>query len=97
MSIETADLFLKQQVELYKIFLQKNKAYGEAYRQFGAVGVIMRMGDKISRLTNITHSSVSIDMGGETLRDTLKDLTNYGVLALMELDRLEAEQDDIHN
>jgi len=94
----TAELFLKQQVELYKIFLQKNNAYGDAYRQFGAVGVIMRMGDKLMRLRTITQSSVSIDMGDETLRDTLKDLSNYCVLALLELDRLEAEQhDDIHN
>tara|TARA_R110000851_G_scaffold54443_1_gene128485 strand:+ start:247 stop:540 length:294 start_codon:yes stop_codon:yes gene_type:complete len=97
MSIETADLFLRQQVELYKIFLQKNTAYGNSYQQFGAVGVIMRMGDKLMRLKTITQSSVSIDMGDESLRDTLKDLSNYCVLALLELDRLEEEQRDIHN
>jgi len=96
--MDTAELFLKQHTELYKIFLQKNSAYGDAYRQFGAVGVIMRMGDKLMRLKTITQSSVSIDCGDETLRDTLKDLANYCVLALLELDRLEKEQDDdIHN
>jgi len=96
--MDTAELFLKQHTELYKIFLQKNSAYGASYQDYGAIGVLVRMNDKINRLRTITKSSVSIDCGDETLRDTLKDLANYCVLALLELDRLEKEQDDdIHN
>ena len=89
--------FLKKQTELYKLYLQKNKCYGNCYKDYGAIGIIIRMNDKINRLRTITNHSVNIDCGDESLKDTLRDLGNYAVLALMEIDRLEREQDDIHN
>ncbi len=89
--------FLKPQTELYKLYLQKNKCYGDSYKDYGAIGIIIRMNDKINRMKTITNHNVNIDCGDEGLKDTLRDLSNYAVLALMEIQRLEREQDDIHN
>jgi hypothetical protein len=94
---DDAHEFLKHQVEQYKTYLSKNEAYGKSYKDYGAIGIIIRMNDKINRMKTITKSSVSINVGDESVRDSIKDLGCYCILALMELDRLESEQDDIHN
>lgn len=76
--------------EAFSIFQKKNSDYGDAFADYGAVGVIMRMGDKIRRMSNITSTSVTL-VEDERLRDTLMDLANYAVMGLMLLD----EQDSI--
>ena len=40
----------KVQEEGLELFKQKNKDYGDAFATYGTVGVLVRMGDKISRL-----------------------------------------------
>ena len=46
------------QQEAFKLFMKKNADYGDAFANYGPVGVIVRMGDKIQRLQNITKSGV---------------------------------------
>ena len=65
--------------------MKKNKDYGDAFANFGPVGVIVRMGDKINRLASVTGSSVSL-IKTETIRDTLIDLHNYAAMAIMLMD-----------
>lgn len=72
-------------IELFKI---KNKDYGDAFANFGPVGVIVRMGDKINRLSSITSSSVCL-VKTESIRDTLIDLHNYAAMAIMLMDEKE--------
>ena len=71
------------------LFRRKNADYGNAYRHYGAVGVIVRMGDKIKRLSSITSREVRL-VDDETLRDTLLDLHNYAAMAIMLLDEDES-------
>ena len=71
--------------EAMDLFKKKNKDYGEAFANFGPVGVIVRMGDKINRLSSVTGSSVSL-IKTETIRDTLIDLHNYAAMAIMLMD-----------
>lgn len=71
--------------EALNLFQKKNKDYGDAFANFGPIGVIVRMGDKINRLTNITKSSIRL-VEDETIRDTLIDLHNYAAMAIMLLD-----------
>ena len=52
---------------------------------FGPIGVIVRMGDKINRLTSVTKNGVNL-VDNESLRDTLIDLHNYSAMAVMLLD-----------
>ena len=48
------------QKEGLELFKRKNKDYGDAFANFGPIGVIVRMGDKINRLMNITKSNVTM-------------------------------------
>jgi len=73
------------QNEAISLFKKKNQDYGDSFANFGPVGVIVRMGDKINRLSSITKSSVSL-VKTESIRDTLIDLHNYAAMAVMLMD-----------
>ena len=73
------------QKEGLELFTKKNTDYGDAFANYGVVGVLVRMGDKIARLQSITTKSVSL-VNTESLRDTLIDLHNYSAMAIMLLD-----------
>jgi len=75
----------KVQNEGVELFKKKNKDYGDAFANYGVIGVLVRMGDKIARLQSITTKSVSL-VNTESLRDTLIDLHNYSAMAIMLLD-----------
>ena len=68
-----------------EIFKKKNSDYGDSFANYGPVGVIVRMGDKINRLANITKSGVTL-VNDESIRDTLIDLHNYAAMAVMLID-----------
>ena len=69
----------------YNMFKRKNADYGDAFATYGPIGVIVRMGDKISRLTSVTRTGVTM-VNDESLRDTLIDLHNYSAMAIMLMD-----------
>jgi hypothetical protein len=68
-----------------ELFIKKNKDYGDAFADFGTIGVIMRMNDKIKRLINITKNKI-VMIDDEKLYDTLIDLHNYSAMAIMLLE-----------
>lgn len=68
------------------LFIKKNKDYGKAYSKYGAIGVLIRINDKISRLQTITKTKILL-VDDESLKDTLIDLHNYSAIALMELNK----------
>ena len=73
------------QQEGLELFKRKNADYGDAFATYGTVGVLVRMGDKISRLQSITTRQVSL-VDTESMRDTLIDLYNYAAMAIMLID-----------
>ena len=73
-----------------QLFKKKNADYGDAFATYGAVGVIVRMGDKISRLSSIDNSNITL-VNDESMKDTLMDLHNYSAMALMLLEEDEGE------
>ena len=75
----------KVQAEGLELFERKNQDYGDAFANYGVIGVLVRMGDKIARLQSISTKSVSL-VDSESLRDTLIDLHNYSAMAIMLLD-----------
>ena len=75
----------KVQTEGLELFRKKNLDYGDAFANYGVVGVLVRMGDKIARLQSITTKAVNL-VNTESLRDTLIDLHNYSAMAIMLLD-----------
>ena len=69
----------------YELFAKKNADYGDAFATYGAVGVLVRIGDKLSRLASIEKNGVTL-VNDESLRDTLIDLHNYSAMAIMCMD-----------
>jgi|TARA_Y200000002_G_scaffold350247_1_gene327465 hypothetical protein len=78
------------QDEARDLFSRKNADYGDAFATYGSIGVLVRIGDKINRLTSITNKSVTL-VDDEGLRDTLVDLHNYAAMAVMLLDEKTKE------
>ena len=73
------------QKEGLELFRKKNSDYGDAFANYGAIGVLVRMGDKISRCQSISNKSINL-VDSESLRDTLIDLHNYSAMAIMLID-----------
>lgn len=85
----------KIQNEARDLFKKKNQDYGDAFANYGAIGVLVRIGDKISRLQSITTRQISL-INTESLRDTLIDLHNYSAMAIMLLDEKNPIQTSNH-
>lgn len=70
------------------LFKKKNTDYGDAFAEFGVIGVLMRIEDKIKRSLSITKNGITL-VDDEKIRDTLIDLHNYAAMAIMLLDEKE--------
>lgn len=86
----------KIQSESLELFKKKNEDYGDSFATYGVVGVLVRLGDKISRLTNIHNRGVTL-VDDESLRDTLIDLHNYSAMAVMLMDEVKSNIDSINS
>ena len=82
---------LKVHQEALELFKKKNADYGDSFANFGPVGVIVRMGDKINRLSSVTKNGVHF-VDNESIRDTLIDLHNYAAMAVMLIDEENNEE-----
>lgn len=87
-----ATTFLAHALENTLLMDRKQQDYGPGnISEFGLFGVIVRMHDKIKRLTNLMKSRAvcgtvisTIDTPqNEPLEDTLRDISNYGTIGLM--------------
>ena len=76
------------QSEALSLFEKKNADYGDAFANYGSVGVLVRIGDKLGRYTSISKSGITL-VDNEALRDTLIDLHNYSAMAIMLIDENE--------
>jgi hypothetical protein len=70
------------QKEGLDLFRRKNADYGDAFASYGAIGVLVRIGDKIKRLMSISSTRIQM-VNDESIYDTLLDLHNYAAMALM--------------
>ena len=73
------------QTEALDLFIKKNADYGDAFANYGSVGVIVRLGDKIQRLMSVSKNGVTL-VNTESLRDNLIDLHNYAAMGIMLID-----------
>ena len=80
--VEQMQSIQNKALELFRI---KNADYGDAFAEYGTVGVLVRIGDKIKRALSITNNGVNL-VESESLADTLLDLHNYAAMALMLLE-----------
>ena len=68
--------------EALELFKRKNKDYGDAFADFGLLGILVRLNDKIKRAITITENSISL-VEDEKIQDTLIDIHNYAAMGLM--------------
>lgn len=98
MTIELEIQLFKEYTErMTKIFACKRADYGpsteETFKKFGPVSFLVRMHDKLNRLDSLfMKPSDAIKVKDESVRDTLMDLANYCVIALIELDKKDTEK-----
>jgi hypothetical protein len=62
------------------LFEAKNSDYGNSFEDFGLIGILVRLNDKINRLKSITQNGINVN--DEKLEDTINDLYNYCVIGL---------------
>lgn len=90
------ELFKEITTEMLNIFIKKNTDYGssvsDTYRDFGLVSFLVRMQDKLNRLKTLSKQESLVK--DEKVEDTLIDLANYSILALIELKLEEVDKND---
>lgn len=79
------DSFRNIQNEGFDLFKKKNKDYGNAFADYGTIGILVRMNDKIRRYISVSNNSINM-VNTESLRDTLVDLQNYATLGIYLID-----------
>lgn len=89
----TIKQFRSFQDEIYELFKKKNEDYGDAFKENGSIGTLIRISEKSSRLKNF----VTIDANGitykknnkhfESIKDTLMDLNSYTLMMLLLLEK----------
>lgn len=84
----------KEQSELYA---KKNEAYGdsfgETFSKLGIISAITRISDKYNRLVNLVKNP-NIDDLGESIEDTLRDMSNYCIMTIIELNKTKGGTND---
>lgn len=91
------DEFQKITEKMHQIYLKKNKDYGSSfdrqYDKYGMTSVLIRLSDKLNRLEQITKSG-TVEVKDESVDDTLLDLANYAILALIKRQKGKADSGD---
>ena len=79
---------------LHNLYITKNHDYGDSvhdtYEKYGLTSFLVRMEDKLNRVRTLNQKQ-DIQVPTERIEDTLLDLANYAILAVMEL-KLEEEK-----
>nr|DAE54212.1 MAG TPA: Nucleotide modification associated domain 1 [Caudoviricetes sp.] len=84
--------------EMHELYLIKNKNYGNSFskqfEEYGLTSVCIRLEDKLNRLKSLNrqlqdsnNGIADVNTDDESIKDTLIDLANYSVLAIMELNK----------
>jgi hypothetical protein len=76
---EMGKLALKQALANLTLFDKKQRDYGSGnISDFGELGVLIRLNDKINRLKNLLQSKGEVNC--ESVADTWDDIANYGII-----------------
>lgn len=77
---------------LHNLYITKNTDYGnsvhDTYVKYGLVSYLVRIEDKLNRARTLSKQERMVN--DEKLEDTLLDLANYAILAVIELKQEES-------
>jgi hypothetical protein len=81
--------------ELREMYICKNDAYGDSFgktfRELGIISSVTRMNDKMERIKSLVMGAKEND---EKLEETLRDLANYAIMTIMEIENKNAKNID---
>lgn len=87
----------KAHAELTDIFEKKNADYGNSFEEslekHGLIAAVVRMEDKMLRLSTLSKSGSEQLVKDESLIDTLKDLSNYALMTAVWLEQTQLLQE----
>ena len=73
---------------LHNLYITKNHDYGDSvhdtYLKYGITSFLVRMEDKMNRVRTLSQKDGLVN--DEKIQDTLLDLANYAILAVLELE-----------
>lgn len=73
---------------IHNMYITKNHDYGDSvhdtYKKYGLTSFLVRMEDKLNRVRTLNKNG-DIQVSTEKIEDTLLDLANYAILAVLEL------------
>ena len=83
--IKMFSMFLAEELELYK---RKRKDYGTyPIKETGIAGLMVRILDKTHRVLHLSENGRTITVTDENIKDSLKDISNYANMCLLELEK----------
>ena len=90
------EYFKKLTMQMAETFARKRNDYGnsteDTLHRYGRVSLLVRMRDKLNRLDNLLlNKDNSRRVMDENINDTLLDLANYAIIAILELTKDEME------
>lgn len=72
---------------LHNLYITKNRDYGDSvhdtYEKYGLVSFLVRLEDKLNRARTLSKQAAVVQ--DEKIEDTLLDMANYAILAVLEL------------
>lgn len=81
--------------EMADLCERKNKDYGnsvsDTYQKYGMVSYLVRMEDKLNRARTLVQNGKQ-EVFDEKIRDTLIDLANYSILAVIEMENINSKK-----
>lgn len=88
---EDIDRFKEITDKMFDTYKAKNKDYGDSFRRLfeecGMTYAYEHMAEKLERVKSLMKDEAKVK--GEGMKDSLKDLANYAILTIMELERKE--------
>lgn len=81
---------------IHNLYITKNNDYGnsvsDTFNKFGIDAYLVRMYDKINRVYSLTRNNAERKVEDEKIEDTLLDLANYAMIAVVELRNKKEEK-----
>lgn len=81
LNIQKNELKTKIKETNRKLFIKKNSDYGNSYKDFGLIGILVRLNDKINRILTLEYKKTEVM--NESIEDSINDLYNYCIIGLM--------------
>jgi len=84
--------------DLRNLYERKNKDYKDSFKRSldkrGLIAYIVRAEDKFERIDNLLENVAEVN--DEAIEDTIRDLANYSIMAVMWIEENKKKMDDTY-